>query len=64
MAETARKLDVNEAEAKTKALAAAVSAARADQRGVPHAKMRDWLLKVASGDVSILRVWHGAQERS
>ncbi|MFA6020989.1 MAG: hypothetical protein WC722_12065 [Rhodospirillales bacterium] len=50
MAEPAHKHDVNEIEAETKALAEAVASARADQRGVPHAEMRDWLLKVASGD--------------
>ncbi|MDK9719743.1 MAG: hypothetical protein OEL53_01020 [Rhodospirillales bacterium] len=50
MAEPAHKLDVNESEAETRVLAEAVTAARADQRGVPHAEMRDWLLKVASGD--------------
>jgi hypothetical protein len=50
MTEVARKLDVNESEAETKALAQAVASARADKRGVPHAEMRDWLLKVAAGD--------------
>lgn len=50
MTEPAIELDINEAEAERKALAAAVSVARADQRGVPHNEMRDWLLKVASGN--------------
>lgn len=32
------------------ALTAAVAAARADRRGVPHAEMRAWLLEIAAGN--------------
>jgi hypothetical protein len=40
--------DDNEAE--TVALRAAVEAARADPRAVPHEAMREWLLRIAAGD--------------
>jgi hypothetical protein len=46
--QTVPELDDEEAEAA--ALRAAVDVARADPRAVPHAEMRDWLLKVAGGD--------------
>jgi hypothetical protein len=37
-------------DAETALLAASVAEARADKRGVPHAEMRGWLLKIADGD--------------
>jgi hypothetical protein len=36
--------------AETAALAAAVAAASADRRGVPHEEMRAWLLEIAAGN--------------
>ncbi|MBF0169373.1 MAG: hypothetical protein HQL45_17335 [Alphaproteobacteria bacterium] len=50
MTEPALKLDGNDAKAETQALAKAVADARAERNGVSHEEMRDWLLKVASGD--------------
>jgi hypothetical protein len=46
--QTATELDDEDAEAA--ALTAAVQAARAEPRAVPHKEMREWLLKVAAGD--------------
>lgn len=53
MTKPASKRTVDESEAETKALAESVALARAGQRGVPHAEMRDWLLKVVSGDFKV-----------
>lgn len=50
MTQAMRKRPVDESKAETKALAEAVAVARADQSGVSHEDMRDWLLKVAAGD--------------
>jgi hypothetical protein len=37
-------------EAERRALAAAVAAAEADPRGVPHAEMQAWLRRLAAGE--------------
>jgi Fe-S-cluster formation regulator IscX/YfhJ len=42
--------DLDDDAAEALALAAAVAEARADPRGVPHAEMREWLLRIAAGD--------------
>ncbi len=42
--------ELDDEEAEVVALRAAVEAARADPRGVPHTEMREWLLKIAAGD--------------
>jgi hypothetical protein len=43
-------IELDDEEAEAAALRAAVEAARADARAVPHTEMREWLLKVAAGD--------------
>ena len=51
MTEPARTPSVGDDEAaELVALTAAVDAARADRRGVPHAEMRAWLLEIAAGN--------------
>ena len=42
--------DLNDDDAETAALTAAVEKARADRRQVPHEKVRAWLLRIADGD--------------
>jgi hypothetical protein len=42
--------EIDDDAAETAALAAAVAAARADRRGVPHEEMRAWLLEIAAGN--------------
>ena len=42
--------DVDEAEAESHALAAAIAESDADPRTVPHEEARAWLLGLASGD--------------
>ncbi|CAA7628044.1 conserved hypothetical protein [Candidatus Terasakiella magnetica] len=42
--------DLDNDEAETAALAAAVAEARADARVVPHEEMRAWLLEIVAGD--------------
>lgn len=42
--------EIDDDAAETAALAAAVAHARADQRRVPHEDVREWLLRLASGD--------------
>jgi hypothetical protein len=42
--------ELDDTEAEAVALRAAVDAARADPRAVPHAEMREWLLRIAAGD--------------
>jgi hypothetical protein len=44
-----RRADIDPEAAEAEALAAAVTAARADRRGVPHDEMRQWLLRVSDG---------------
>jgi len=44
--------DLNDDDAETAALIAAVEKARADRRGVPHEEVRAWLLRIADGDFS------------
>jgi hypothetical protein len=41
--------DLDDDDAETAALRAAVDEARKDPRAVPHQAMRDWLLDVAAG---------------
>jgi hypothetical protein len=43
--------DIDEA-AEAAALEQAVGEGRADRRGVPHAEMKAWLLKIAQGDLN------------
>jgi hypothetical protein len=43
-------IELDDEEAEAAALRAAVEAARADPRAVPHAEMREWLLKVSAGE--------------
>ncbi|MDR3516444.1 MAG: CopG family transcriptional regulator [Azospirillaceae bacterium] len=51
MAEPVRPLpDLDDAEAETAALAAAVEKSRADRRAVPHEEMRAWLLEIVAGN--------------
>jgi len=51
MTEPARPLpDLDDDEAETAALAAAVAEARADPRVIPHEAMQAWLLCLAAGD--------------
>lgn len=50
MAETRARNDDDTAE--QAAMAAAVAEARADPRTVPHAAVRDWLVRVAGGDAA------------
>ena len=51
MANVARILpDIDDEEAETALLAAAVAEARADPRIVPHEEMRAWLLEIAAGN--------------
>ena len=42
--------ELDEEAAELAALDAAVAKSRADERGVPHAEMRDWLLQIAAGN--------------
>jgi len=42
--------DLDDDEAETAALAAAVAEARADPRAVPHEEMRAWLLEIVAGN--------------
>jgi len=42
--------EVDEAEAETAALKAAIAKSRTDLREVPHEEMRAWLLKIAGGE--------------
>jgi len=50
MMKAADKIDQVQMDAETRALAAAVAAARADDRAVPHEEVREWLAKIALGD--------------
>lgn len=51
MSEPAHPLpDLDDDEAETAALAAAVAASDADPRVVPHSEMRAWLLEIAAGN--------------
>jgi len=50
MSNTAPVPDFDEEAAELAALTAAVDAARADRRAVPHSEMRQWLLKIAAGE--------------
>jgi hypothetical protein len=51
MIESARPLpEIDDDDAETAALTAAVSEARADLRAVPHEEMRAWLLEIAAGN--------------
>jgi Fe-S-cluster formation regulator IscX/YfhJ len=43
-------IEDDEAEAETRALAAAVAESDADPRTVPHAEVRAWLLRLAEGE--------------
>jgi hypothetical protein len=43
-------LDSDDPTAEAAALSVAIGEARLDPRAVPHAEMRDWLLKIAAGD--------------
>jgi len=42
--------DVDDIEADTAALKAAIAKSRTDTRAVPHEEMRAWLLKIADGE--------------
>lgn len=42
--------DYDEEAAELAALTAAVNKSRANELGVPHAEMRDWLLEIATGN--------------
>ncbi len=44
--------DIDDDQAEARALEAAVAAARADRRLIPHEKVRAWLLRLAAGDFS------------
>jgi hypothetical protein len=50
MMKAADKIDQVQMDAETRALAAAVASARADDRAVPHEEVREWLAKIALGD--------------
>ena len=51
MKEPAQNLpELDDDAAELAALTAAVEKARANKRGVPHAEMREWLLKLADGN--------------
>jgi hypothetical protein len=43
--------DIDDDTAESAALAVAVAEARADRRGIPHAEMQAWLLRVAAGEL-------------
>ena len=44
------RIDDDEAEAETRALAAAIAESDADPRTVPHEEVRAWLLRLANGE--------------
>jgi hypothetical protein len=50
MSDAAPPSDIDDDEAETAALAAAIAVARTDRRAVPHAEMRAWLLEIAAGN--------------
>lgn len=50
MANTAPPVELDDDVAEAAALLAAVARSRTDARGVPHAEMRAWLLKIAEGE--------------
>ena len=45
--------ELDDEEADAAAMSAAIEVARADRRGMSHAEMREWLLKVAAGDLAV-----------
>ena len=50
MKNAARHPEIDDDAAEIAALEAAVAEARDDPREIPHAEMREWLLKIAAGE--------------